>query len=112
VTGRVKLLIRSGGKSVSPEEVERVIREIPGVVDVAVFGLADPEWGEIVAAAVVEEPGRPVSHADISAHCASFLSSHKRPRRIRTLPALPRSHYGKIQLTKLRQMFEGDSNNL
>ncbi|MFM8557623.1 MAG: class I adenylate-forming enzyme family protein [Betaproteobacteria bacterium] len=111
VTGRLKLMIRTGGTSVSPGEVEQVIREVPGVADVAVFGLPDQEWGEIVAAAVVAEDGQSPSPSEIAAHCLGRLSSHKRPKRIRTVPTLPRSHYGKVQLTRLREMFESPGND-
>ena len=112
VTGRLKLMIRTGGKSVSPSEVEQVIREISGVADVAVFGLPDQEWGEVVAAAITVETGQSVNHAQLAAHCAARLSPHKRPKRIHTIAALPRSHYGKVQLTRLREIFENLDNSL
>ena len=112
VTGRLKLMIRTGGKSVSPSEVEQVIREISGVADVAVFGLPDQEWGEVVAAAITVETGQSVNHAQLAAHCAARLSPHKRPKRIHTIAALPRSHYGKVQLTRLREIFENLDNGL
>lgn len=112
VTGRLKLMIRTGGKSVSPGEVEQVIRQFSGVTDAAVFGLPDPEWGEIVAAAITVEADQSVNHAELAAHCAARLSPHKRPKRIQTIAALPRSHYGKVQLSRLREIFENLENGL
>lgn len=102
ITGRIKEVIRSGGKSVQPEEVERALCAHPGVAEAAVVGLPDAEWGEIVAAAVVAAPGAQVTPALLIEHCRAQLSAHKRPKLIRLVDSLPRSHYGKVQRAKLR----------
>lgn len=104
IRGRLKDLIRSGGKSVQPTEVEDVLRRHAAVADVAVVGLADPEWGEIVAAAVVLNERSKASVEELTAYCRDHLSAHKRPRRLRLIDELPRSHYGKIQQNKLREL--------
>lgn len=104
ITGRLKELIRTGGKSVTPEEVEGALCSYPGVAEAAVVGLPDAEWGEIVAAAVVAAKGAALSERDLAAHCATLLSPHKRPKRIRLVDTLPRSHYGKVQRAKLRAL--------
>ena len=58
IVGRAGEVIRTGGEAVAPAEVEAVLRDHPGVADVAVVGLPDPAWGEVVCAAVVVAPGR------------------------------------------------------
>ncbi|MCO8163633.1 AMP-binding protein [Pseudomonas sp. LJDD11] len=101
VQGRCKDIIRSGGKSVQPSEVEQSLRELAQVTDVHVFGLADLEWGEQVCAAVVlSEPGA-LSDQQLIEHCRARLSRFKVPRRIWFLNELPRSHYGKVQQNRL-----------
>ena len=66
VVGRLKNVIRSGGKSVDPDEVEKVLGAIEGLAEVAVVGLPDKEWGEVVVAAVVIDPGAALDSSAIS----------------------------------------------
>ncbi|MCL2891671.1 class I adenylate-forming enzyme family protein [Brenneria tiliae] len=101
VLGRCKDVIRSGGKSVQPGEVEQCLLSHPGVLDAHVFGLADVEWGELVCAAVVADGGRELSAQQLVDHCRARLSRHKAPRRIYFIDQLPRSHYGKVQKKRL-----------
>ena len=105
VTGRIKEVIRSGGKSVVPGEVEQALCTHPDVAEAAVLGVPDREWGERVVAVVVMAQGRALDEAALAAHCAQALSSHKRPRVFRAIDALPRSHYGKVQKGRLRELF-------
>jgi acyl-coenzyme A synthetase/AMP-(fatty) acid ligase len=87
---------------VQPEEVERALCSHPGVAEAAVVGLPDAEWGEIVGAAVVAAPGAGLTPAVLLEHCRDRLSPHKRPKLIRLVDALPRSHYGKVQRAKVK----------
>src|SRR5262249_55956846 len=64
IVGRTREIIRSGGESVAPVEVEAVLADFPGLAEVAVFGLPDPEWGEVVCAAVVVPDGAPAPSVD------------------------------------------------
>jgi acyl-CoA synthetase (AMP-forming)/AMP-acid ligase II len=91
IVGRKKDVIRSGGESVSPAEVEAALADAPGVVEVAVVGVPDPEWGELVCAVVVAAPGTPPSLEALRAHCAGRLAGFKRPRRLELLGELPRT---------------------
>lgn len=107
VTGRLKALIRTGGKSVVPAEVEATLMSHARVAEAVVLGLPDAEWGEIVAAAVVlrhdaQDP-RPVGEQDLIDWCRDRLSSFKKPRRVIFLDEIPRSHYGKPLLARLRE---------
>ncbi|MFU8802446.1 MAG: o-succinylbenzoate synthase [Bradymonadaceae bacterium] len=73
-------LIVTGGENVDPHEVEGVLREIDPIMDVAVVGVDDPEWGEIVAAAIVVAGAEPVIES-LQAQCRERLASFKVPRR-------------------------------
>jgi acyl-CoA synthetase (AMP-forming)/AMP-acid ligase II len=106
VTGRLKDLIRTGGKSVVPAEVETVLLTHPGVADVTVLGLPDPQWGEVVVAAVVlrDALSGTLTEDDLIDWCRQRLSSFKKPQRVVFLDEIPRSHYGKPLRPRVRDM--------
>jgi acyl-CoA synthetase (AMP-forming)/AMP-acid ligase II len=87
IVGRAKDLIRTGGESVVPAEVEVVLATHPGVQDVAVVGLPDAQWGEVVCAVVVGE----VTLEDLATHCDGRLARFKRPRRLEVVEGIPRT---------------------
>ncbi|HEY1739490.1 MAG TPA: class I adenylate-forming enzyme family protein [Acidimicrobiia bacterium] len=92
IVGRVGDVIRTGGESVAPSEVEAVLAGLPGVRDVAVIGLPDPEWGEVVCAAVVCDAGAAApTVAQVRAHCEQRLAPYKHPRRVVVVDAIPRT---------------------
>ena len=90
--GRRTDLVISGGVNVYPLEVENALREVPGVVDVAVFGVADPDWGQRLCAAVVGEVRADV----LDAHARRVLSAAKRPKQYVSVDALPLTPTGKV----------------
>jgi acyl-CoA synthetase (AMP-forming)/AMP-acid ligase II len=94
--GRLKEVIRSGSSTIIPKEVEDVLARHPAVAEVAVVGLPDAEWGEAVTAFVVSKHGVLVSERELIEHCRSELAGYKKPRSIRFVASLPRSHYGKV----------------
>jgi acyl-CoA synthetase (AMP-forming)/AMP-acid ligase II len=94
VEGRLKDVIVTGGENVACAEVERVLEEHPAVVEAAVVGVPDPEWGEAVTAYVVLSNG--VAGDDLIAHCRERLAAYKAPRAIHTVDALPRNAAGKL----------------
>ena len=97
--GRVDDMIVTGGENVHPLEVEDVLASHPGVVEVAVIGVADERWGQRVAAVVVGA----ATDEELDAHClASPLARFKRPREYRHVDALPKSASGKILRRMLR----------
>jgi acyl-CoA synthetase (AMP-forming)/AMP-acid ligase II len=102
ILGRIKEMIRTGGKSVQPSEVEQALRQFPGVEEASVVGIPDAEWGELVTALVVSAPGAALTEAALKRHCAAILSPHKRPKLIAITAELPKSHYGKIQRGRVR----------
>jgi len=83
--------IVTGGENVHPGEVTDVLREHPNIVDAAVLGIPDPEWGERVGALVVPEDGAAVSPADVWAFCEGRLAGFKRPRTVAVVDSLPRT---------------------
>ena len=82
ILDRLKDMIVTGGENVYSGEVEAVIYEHPAVLEAAVFGIPDPQWGELVAACVVRKPGQALSADELIAHCRRFLANYKIPRRI------------------------------
>jgi acyl-CoA synthetase (AMP-forming)/AMP-acid ligase II len=92
IVGRVRDIIRTGGESVAPAEVEHVLLEHPAVSDVAVVGMPDPQWGEVVCAALVLTDGAPAPTVDDPrALCADRLATYKHPRRVEVVAAIPRT---------------------
>lgn len=102
IQGRAKSIIRSGGKSVQPAEVEQTLCLHPSILEAAVVGLPDSEWGEIVVAAVVAKPDQAAHPDELQAFCRERLSAHKRPKHILIMDNLPRSHYGKVLSAKIK----------
>jgi malonyl-CoA/methylmalonyl-CoA synthetase len=90
-------IIKTGGYKVSALEIEETLREHPAIAEVAVVGVADAEWGERVAAAVVLHPGRELALEELRTFGKERLASYKVPSLLRCLDALPRNAMGKVQ---------------
>jgi acyl-CoA synthetase (AMP-forming)/AMP-acid ligase II len=101
VTGRKKSMIKSGGISVFPEEIEDVLSTCPGVADVAVVSCRHPEWGESVRALVVAKAGMVVEPESVIHFCKERLASYKAPKSVEIVASLPRTALGKIDRGKL-----------
>jgi 2-furoate---CoA ligase len=100
VTGRVDDMIITGGENVSPVDVESAVSLHPAVSEVAVVGLPDERWGQVVTAFICRRAE--VSGAELDAFCRrSGLANHKRPRRFVFVNALPKSPVGKLLRRKL-----------
>ena len=100
---RSKDLLISGGSNIYPREVEEVLLTAPGVAEVAVVGAPDAEWGEVVVAFVVAQPGVAApTEAALDAHCLAHIARFKRPKRYVFTDALPKNNYGKVLKTELR----------
>jgi len=92
ITGRRSEGIRSGGEWIAPVEVETAVRTHPAVADVGVVGLPDPQWGEVVCAAIVPRPGMEVPTVDeLRAHVAPMLVGPKQPRVVVEVAHVPRT---------------------
>ncbi|WP_211099615.1 class I adenylate-forming enzyme family protein [Azospirillum agricola] len=95
--GRMDDIIKSRGEKVAPVEVEAALLAIPGVREAAVIGVPDPLLGEAVKAFVVADDGADLDEATLRRACAERLESVMVPRRIKLVPALPRTDSGKIR---------------
>ena len=97
ILDRLKDMIVTGGENVYSGEVEAVLYGHPAVREVAVFGIPDPKWDEIVKACVVLKPGKALSADELFALCRQSLARYKVPRRIEfSETELPKSGSGKI----------------
>lgn len=106
IVGRQKDLIISGGYNIYPKEIEDVINDVDGVIESAVFGVPNADFGESVLAAVVTENPN-ISAEDIAARVESDLARFKHPRRYILKGALPRNTMGKVQKNVLREFYSG-----
>jgi malonyl-CoA/methylmalonyl-CoA synthetase len=103
IVGRLKDLIITGGLNVYPKEVEDVLDELDDVLESAVVGLPDADFGEQVAAAVVARPGRTVDESVVRQAARRRLAPFKVPKRVFVLDELPRNSMGKIEKAGLRR---------
>jgi O-succinylbenzoic acid--CoA ligase len=99
ILGRADDTIITGGENVYPLEVEAAIEEHPGVVEAVVQGVDDPEWGQVVVAAVVA-PG--LDEVDLDEFLRPRLAGYKIPARWLFVESIPRNGLGKIQRGRLR----------
>jgi O-succinylbenzoic acid--CoA ligase len=97
--------IVTGGESLSPAEIERVLARHPAVAEVCVVGVPSGAWGQAVAAAVTLRPGGSVTLDELRSFAAGELSAFKLPRHIRVLQKLPRSASGKLLRRVIRDGF-------
>ena len=102
VTGRLGDLIISGGENIWPQQVEHALRALPGIDDVAVVGLEDPEWGQLVAA--VFETTRTVSQQEVRDAITDHLPRYCIPKSIHCVTTLPRTSSGKVDKIALQRL--------
>ncbi len=95
-------IIKSRGEKVSPREVENILHELPGVIEVAVVGVDDALLGQAVKAFIVLAPGRAYTERDVIKHCHARMESFMAPKLVEFVGELPRTDTGKIKKTGLR----------
>lgn len=105
ISDRKKDLIKSGGATVSPREVEEVIHQHPAVQEVAVIGVPDETWGEAIKALVVIRPGAVTTENELIAFCKDRLASFKKPRSVEFVQDLPKSANNKVLRRELRDRY-------
>jgi acyl-CoA synthetase (AMP-forming)/AMP-acid ligase II len=101
ISGRSKDMLISGGFNIYPAEVEAVLTNHPSVLEAAVLGIADPQWGEIPMAFVVAVPGASLTAAQLVEHCKPLLG-FKTPRLFRFIETMPKNANGKVDKPKLK----------
>ncbi|MGA0878390.1 MAG: AMP-binding protein [Ilumatobacteraceae bacterium] len=102
ISDRKKDVIISGGENVSSIEVEDAVFSHPDVSEVAVIGIPDEKWGELVTALVVKTPGSTLTEDDLIAYVKTKLAGYKCPKKVEFRDALARTATGKLQKFKLR----------
>lgn len=106
IVDRAKDMIISGGENIYSTEVENALFEHPAVLEAAVIGVPDPQWGEAVLAIVVPRDGAQVTPHDIAEHCRKLIAGYKVPKQVVIRPEpLPKSGPGKILKTELRKPY-------
>lgn len=108
IVDRLKDMVVSGGVNIYTKEIEAVLYEHPAVLEAAVIGVPDEQWGEAVAAVVVRRPGATVDAEALVSHCRRSLASYKKPRVVRFVDELPKNASGKILKRRLRTLLAGE----
>ncbi|MGH9310573.1 MAG: class I adenylate-forming enzyme family protein [Vicinamibacterales bacterium] len=101
LTGRVSSFINVAGRKVQPDEVEQVLRSMPGISDARVLGIDDPARGQQIVACIVVSPGAEMSTLRLRQFCARRLAPHKIPRVVVTLDRIPLTERGKTDRRRL-----------
>ena len=102
IVDRVKDMVISGGENVYPAEVEGVLFLHPAIADVAVVGLPDERWGEVVVAVAVLKENASLTLEDLREFAGNSLARYKLPSRIELVDVLPRNPAGKVLKFELR----------
>lgn len=105
IVDRKKDMIISGGENVYSTEVEYALYEHPDIVECAVFGIPDKDWGEKVKAVIVKRDGSTITQEDVIAFVRTKLAAYKAPRSVDFIDALPKTGSGKIYKKGLRDKF-------
>ena len=105
VVDRKKDIIISGGENISSLEVEAVLYTHPKIMEAAVIGIEDSKFEEAVCAIVVPREGETPTEEEVVQHCKQQLASHKKPRKVIFVDALPRNPSGKILKRNLRDQY-------
>ncbi|GAA3731910.1 class I adenylate-forming enzyme family protein [Salinactinospora qingdaonensis] len=105
LSGRKKDMIIRGGENIYPIEIEQVLSELPDVREVAVVGVPDSHWGEVVRAHVVLAPGASFDEDAVRAYCREHLANYKIPAAFQVEEDFPRNASGKI----LKRVLRGES---
>jgi acyl-CoA synthetase (AMP-forming)/AMP-acid ligase II len=105
IVDRAKDMIISGGENIFSTQVEAAIHQHPGVLESAVFGIPDDEWGEAVKAVVVMKPGQSASEREVIDAAAKHLASYQKPKSVDFVDSLPKAPTGKILKRQLRDPY-------
>jgi acyl-CoA synthetase (AMP-forming)/AMP-acid ligase II len=109
VAGRKKDMVKSGGISIYPLEIESVIYSHPDVLEAAVIGVPDAQWGEAVKAVLVLKPGSSIQGEELIAFCKARLAPYKVPKSVEICNSLPHTEVGKVNKVKLKEIILGQA---
>jgi acyl-CoA synthetase (AMP-forming)/AMP-acid ligase II len=105
IVDRKKDMIITGAENIYPAEIEEVLFKHPKILECAVIGVHDQEWGESIKAVVVCKQGDSMTEEEVVEHCKQHLASYKKPKSVDFMDALPRNPAGKVQKTVLREKY-------
>ena len=105
IVDRSKDMIISGGENIYSVQVEEAISRHEAVLECAVIGIPDEEWGESVKAFVVLKPGMTATEEEIITTAKANLASYQKPRSVEFINALPKAVTGKILKRELRDQY-------
>jgi long-chain acyl-CoA synthetase len=97
-------MVKSGGISIYPLEIESVIYSHPAILEAAVIGVPDAQWGEAVKAVVVIKAGTNLRAEDLLGFCKERLSAYKVPKSVEFRSSLPHTDVGKVNKVKLKEI--------
>ncbi|MEO8702096.1 MAG: AMP-binding protein [Kofleriaceae bacterium] len=97
-------MVISGGVNIYPREIEDHLNTHPAILEAAVIGVPDPEWGETLRAFIVRRGSQHISETEVIDYCRQHLADFKRPRKVTFLEELPRNPTGKILKRELRDL--------
>ena len=102
-------MVKSGGISIYPLEIEGVIYSHPDVLEAAVIGVPDAQWGEAVKAVLVLKPGSSIRGEELIAFCKARLAPYKVPKSVEICDSLPHTEVGKVNKVKLKEIILGQA---
>jgi len=105
--GPMTTMIKSGVENIYPAEVEAAIARHPGVAEVCVIGVPDPEWDQSVKAVIVPAAGQDLTADEIISHCKENIASYKKPKQVEFTDALPRDANGIVDREAVDAAFGG-----
>jgi fatty-acyl-CoA synthase len=105
VVDRKKDMIVSGAENIYPAEIEGVLSTHPKIMECAIIGVFDQDWGESVKALVVPKPGETLTQEEVIDFCKAHVASYKKPKSVDFMSALPRNAMGKVLKTVLREQY-------
>ncbi len=110
IVGRVKDMIIRGGENISPREIEEFLYRHPAVADVAIVGIPDHKFGEVVCACVRLREGMSATEEDIREFCRGQIAHYKVPHHVRFVDSFPLTVSGKVQKYLIRQQLRAELN--
>jgi fatty-acyl-CoA synthase/long-chain acyl-CoA synthetase len=105
VVDRKKDMLISGGVNIYPREIEEVLYQHPDILDAAVIGVPDSQWGESVNAIIVTRTDSALTEREVIVFCKERLASYKKPKSVDFVESLPRNPSGKLLKTALREQY-------
>jgi acyl-CoA synthetase (AMP-forming)/AMP-acid ligase II len=109
IAGRKKDMVKSGGISIFPLEIEGVLYQHPDILEATVIGVPDSQWGEALKAVVVTRENARISGTELARFCKDRLAAYKVPKTFVFVDSLPHTEVGKVNKVKVRDMFLRDT---